>query len=212
MSDLKKLSHALQKGDMESVKTLTTQALKIGFSPQQILSDGLISGMDVIGAKFKANEIFLPEVLVVARAMHAGLNILKPKLVETGAKPVARILLGTVKADFHDIGKNLVGMMLQGAGFEVLDLGIDVPYVAFVEAAKKNDVQVVAMSALLTTTMPNMRMTIEAIHKAGLANKVRILVGGAPVTQRYADEIGADGFAPDAASAVDKARELVGAL
>lgn len=212
MSDLKRLSHALEKGDMESVKMLTAQALKIGFSPQQILSDGLISGMDVIGAKFKTNEIFLPEVLVVARAMHAGLNILKPKLVETGAKPVARILLGTVKADFHDIGKNLVGMMLQGAGFEVLDLGIDVPHATFVEAAKKNDVQVVAMSALLTTTMPNMRMTIEAIHKAGLANKVRILVGGAPVTQRYADEIGADGFAPDAASAVDKARELVGAL
>ncbi|MBI4832058.1 MAG: corrinoid protein, partial [Candidatus Lindowbacteria bacterium] len=186
--------------------------LALGCSPQQILNEGLIAGMDVIGAKFKANEIFLPEVLVVARAMHVGLNILKPKLVETGARPVAKVLLGTVKADLHDIGKNLVGMMLQGAGFEVIDLGIDVPYAKFIDAIKNNNAQIVAMSALLSTTMPHMRATIEAIHKAGLANRVRILVGGAPVTQRYVDEIGASGFAPDAASAVDKARELVGAL
>jgi 5-methyltetrahydrofolate--homocysteine methyltransferase len=211
MADLKQLSEALQKGDMEGVKKYTAKALDDGFSPQETLSDGLIAGMDIVGAKFKANEIFLPEVLVVARAMHSGLDILKPKLAETGAKPAGTVVLGTVKGDLHDIGKNLVGMMLRGGGFEVKDLGIDVSTERFVEAASEEGINIVAMSALLSTTMPKLRETVDALNKAGLIGKVKIMIGGAPVTQKYADEIGADGYAPDAASAVDKARELVGA-
>jgi len=210
MGDLTQLSENLQKGDMDKVRELTAQALEAGVSPGEILSDGLIAGMNIVGVKFKNNELFLPEVLVIARAMHAGLDVLKPKLAETGAEPTGRIVLGTVKGDLHDIGKNLVGMMFQGGGFEVNDLGIDVPIERFIEAAAEEGIQIVALSALLSTTMPKMRETIEALHKAGLTEKVKILVGGAPVSQEYADEIGAHGYAPDAASAVDKARELVG--
>ncbi|RJP73510.1 MAG: cobalamin-binding protein [Candidatus Abyssobacteria bacterium SURF_17] len=210
MADLRQLSEALQKGDMETVKKLTSDALNEGLSPARILSDGLIAGMDIVGEKFKKNEMYIPEVLIAARAMHAGLSILQPKLVETGAKPVGKIAIGTVKGDLHDIGKNLVGMMLRGAGFEVLDLGIDVSTEKFVEAAKQEGVQIVGMSALLSTTMPHLKMVIEALHQAGLTSKVKIMVGGAPITQRYADEIGADGYAPDAASGVDKARQLLG--
>jgi len=210
MGDLTQLSESLQQGDMDKVRALTAQALEAGLSPGEILSDGLIAGMNVVGVKFKNNELFLPEVLVVARAMHAGLDVLKPKLAETGAEPTGRIVLGTVKGDLHDIGKNLVGMMLQGGGFEVNDLGIDVPIERFIEAAAEEGIQIVALSALLSTTMPKMRETIEALHKAGLTEKVKILVGGAPVSQEYADEIGAHGYASDAASAVDMARELVG--
>jgi len=210
MGDLTQLSESLQQGDMDKVRAFTAQALEAGLSPGEILSDGLIAGMNVVGVKFKNNELFLPEVLVVARAMHAGLDVLKPKLAETGAEPTGRIVLGTVKGDLHDIGKNLVGMMLQGGGFEVNDLGIDVPIERFIEAAAEEGIQIVALSALLSTTMPKMRETIEALHKAGLTEKVKILVGGAPVSQEYADEIGAHGYASDAASAVDMARELVG--
>jgi 5-methyltetrahydrofolate--homocysteine methyltransferase len=210
MAELKELSEALQQGDMEKVKSVTAQALENGRPPEQILSEGLIAGMDVLGAKFKNNEVFLPEVLMAARAMHAGLDILKPKLTETGAKPAGRIALGTVKGDLHDIGKNLVGIMFQGAGFEVHDLGTDVSSEKFVQAVEEEGVHIVGMSALLSTTMPSMRKSIEALHRAGLAKKVKIMVGGAPVTQRYADEIGADGYAPDAASAVDVARKLIG--
>ena len=209
MGDLTQLSEALQQGDMDAVKEFTAQALEDGLSPAEILSDGLIAGMNIVGVKFKNNELFLPEVLVVARAMHAGLDVLKPKLAETGAEPTGRIVLGTVKGDLHDIGKNLVGMMLQGGGFEVNDLGIDVPTEKFVEAASEEGIQIVAISALLSTTMPKMREVIEALHNAGLTEKVRILVGGAPVSQQYADEIGADGYAPDAAAAGEMARELV---
>ena len=210
MGDLTQLSENLQKGDMDKVRELTVQALEAGHSPGEILSDGLIAGMNVVGVKFKNNELFLPEVLIVARAMHAGLDVLKPKLAETGAEPTGRIVLGTVKGDLHNIGKHLVGMMLQGGGFEVNDLGIDVPIERFIEAAAEEGIQIVALSALLSTTMPKMRETIEALHKAGLTKKVKILVGGAPVSQEYADEIGAHGYASDAASAVDKARELLG--
>ena len=210
MGDLTQLSENLQKGDMDKVRELTAQALEAGLTPGEILSDGLIAGMNIVGVKFKNNELFLPEVLVIARAMHAGLDVLKPKLAETGAEPTGRIVLGTVKGDLHDIGKNLVGMMFQGGGFEVHDLGIDVPIERFIEAAGEEGIQIVALSALLSTTMPKMRETIEALHKAGLTEKVKILVGGAPVSQEYADEIGAHGYAADAASAVDKARELVG--
>lgn len=210
MGDLTQLSENLQKGDMDKVRELTAQALEAGLPPGEILSDGLITGMNIVGVKFKNNELFLPEVLVIARAMHAGLDVLKPKLAETGAEPTGRIVLGTVKGDLHDIGKNLVGMMFQGGGFEVHDLGIDVPIERFIEAAGEEGIQIVALSALLSTTMPKMRETIEALHKAGLTDKIKILVGGAPVSQEYADEIGAHGYASDAASAVDKARELVG--
>lgn len=211
MGNLDRLSESLQKGDMDEVKKFTAEALDAGQPPAEILSSGLIAGMDIVGAKFKNNEIYLPEVLLVARAMHAGLDILKPKLAEAGAEPVGKVVLGTVKGDLHDIGKNLVGMMLTGGGFEVNDLGIDVPPEKFVETVGEEGVQIVAMSALLSTTMPKMRESIEALHKAGLTKKVKIMVGGAPVTQKYADEIGADAYAPDAASAVDRARELLSA-
>ena len=210
MADLKQLSEALQNGNVDEVNKLISEALEAKLSPQRILNDGLIAGMDAVGAKFKDGEIFLPEVLLVAKAMQAGLDILKPGLAETGVTPVGKVVLGTVKGDMHDIGKNLVGIMLQGAGFEVHDLGIDVSPEQFLEAAGQDDVQLLAMSALISTTMPNMRRTIEALHKAGLTGRIKVLVGGAPLTQRYSDEIGADGYAPNAASAVDKARELIG--
>ena len=209
MADLKQLSEALQNGNVDEVNKLISEALEAKLSPQRILNDGLIAGMDAVGAKFKDGEIFLPEVLLVARAMQAGLDILKPGLAETGVTPVGKVVLGTVKGDMHDIGKNLVGIMLKGAGFEVNDLGIDVSPEQFLEAAGQDDVQLLALSALLSTTMPNMRKTIEALHKAGLTGRIKVLVGGAPLTQRYSDEIGADGYAPNAASAVDKARELI---
>ncbi|UCD56703.1 MAG: corrinoid protein [Candidatus Hydrogenedentota bacterium] len=210
MVDLKELSEILQKGDAEKVGELTTQALEDGFSPHQVLSEGLIAGMDVVGMKFKEGELFLPEVLSVARAMHAGLNVLRPKLAETGAKLVGKVVLGTVKGDLHDIGKNLVGMMLEGAGFDVKDLGIDVPPEKFVDAAREPDVDIVGMSALLSTTMPKMRETINVLHEAGLTPGIKVMVGGAPVTRKYAEEIGADGYGDNAASAVDVARRLVG--
>jgi 5-methyltetrahydrofolate--homocysteine methyltransferase len=210
MADLRKLSEALQEGDMNEVKKLTTQALQEGLPPERILAEGLIAGMDVVGVKFRRNEMYIPEVLIAARAMHAGLSILEPKLAETGAKPVGKVVLGTVKGDLHDIGKNLVGMMLRGAGFKVVDLGIDVPAEKFVEGAKEEGVQILAMSALLSTTMPRLRENIAALHAAGLTGKVKIMVGGAPVTKQYADEIGADGYGADAAAAVDVARGLLG--
>jgi 5-methyltetrahydrofolate--homocysteine methyltransferase len=210
MDNLKQLSDALQEGDIERVSQLTTEALEAGISPEPILSDGLIAGMDVVGRKFKEGDLFLPEVLGVARAMHAGLEVLRPKLAETGAKLVGTVVLGTVKGDLHDIGKNLVGMMLEGAGFEVKDLGIDVPPEKFVEAAGEDGADIVGISALLSTTMPKMRETINALHEAGLLEKVKVMVGGAPVTRRYAEEIGADGYGENAAAAVDEARRLLG--
>jgi len=209
MADFKQLAEALQTGDMEQVKKLTTQALSDGLGPGQILSEGLIAGMNVVGVRFKNGDMFLPEVLVAARAMHAGLEVLKPRLVETGIKPIGKMVLGTVKGDLHDIGKNMVGMMLQGAGFEVIDIGIDCPPEKFVEAAGQEGIQIVGMSALLSTTVQNMRLTINALQEAGLTKNVKTMIGGAVVSKKFADEIGADGYAPDAASAVDRARELV---
>jgi 5-methyltetrahydrofolate--homocysteine methyltransferase len=210
MGDLVLLSEALQRADAEQVKKLTAQALHDGLSPGQILSEGLLAGMDPVGAKFKNGELFIPEVLVVAKAMHAGLEILRPRLVETGIKPVGKIVLGTVKGDLHDIGKNMVGMMMEGAGFQVIDIGIDCPPERFVDAAGEEGVQIVGMSALLTTTMANMRDALRALREAGLGGKVKTMIGGAVVSQKFADEIGADGYAPDAASAVEKARDLLG--
>jgi 5-methyltetrahydrofolate--homocysteine methyltransferase len=210
MADLSALAENLINGKAQEVKELTQKALDEGVSPGEILNGGLIKGMNVVGERFKNNEFYVPEVLIAARAMHAGMDILKPKLAETGVEPIGRVLLGTVKGDLHDIGKNLVAMMLEGAGFEVIDLGIDVSPEKFVQAVSEQGGDVIAMSALLTTTMTQMKTTLEALEEAGVKGKVKTLIGGAPVTQNYADEIGADGYARDAASAADKAKELLG--
>ena len=209
MVNLAEISEALISGKAPLVVELVNKALGEGKTPAEILNGALIPGMDVVGKKFKANEFYVPEVLVAARAMQGGLSILKPLLAKLGVKQIGTIIIGTVKGDLHDIGKNLVSMMLEGAGFKVVDLGIDVPPEKFVSAAIDNDAQVIGMSALLTTTMPSMKNTVEAVRVAGLADKLKTMVGGAPVTQKYADEIGANGYSPDAASAVERARELV---
>jgi len=208
MADLSALAENLINGKAPEVKKLTEEALAAGVAPSEVLNDGLIKGMSVVGERFKNNEFYVPEVLIAARAMHSGMDILKPALAASGVKPIGRILLGTVKGDLHDIGKNLVAMMMEGAGFEVVDLGIDVPPEKFVEAAKDGG-GVIAMSALLTTTMTAMKTTVDALVEAGVRDDVKILIGGAPVTQNYADEIGADGYARDAASAADRAKELI---
>ena len=208
MADLAALAEALIAGDRNKVVELTNQALEEGMSPKDILEKGLIAGMDVVGKRFKANEIYVPEVLIAARAMHAAMDIMKPKLAEAGIKPVGKVVLGTVKGDLHDIGKNLVGMMLTGGGFMVVDAGIDVSPEKFVETCKAEGAELCAISALLTTTMPQMAEVIKAAKAAGI--EVKTMIGGAPITQNYADEIGADGYAPDAASAVDLAKKLVG--
>jgi 5-methyltetrahydrofolate--homocysteine methyltransferase len=208
MADMTKISQNLIDGKAPIVKQLVTDAIAEGVLPQTILNDGLIVGMNEVGRRFKANEFYVPEVLLAARAMHAGMDILKPLLVESKVKPKGVVILGTVKGDLHDIGKNLVGMMLEGSGFQVVDAGVDVAPEKFVTAVKDNKPDLIAMSALLTTTMTNMRTTIQALSEAGVRKSVKVMVGGAPLTQRYADEIGADGYAPDAASAA----ELAGAL
>jgi len=209
MVDLNNISESLQRGAAEKVEELVKKALEENLLPKDILENGLIKGMDIIGAKFKKNEVYVPEVLIAARAMHAGMSILRPKLAETGVKNIGKVAIGTVKGDLHDIGKNLVKMMLEGAGFEVIDLGIDVSTDKFVEAVKEHKPNMIGMSALLTTTMVNMPEVIKALKAAGLRDKVKIMVGGAPITQNYADQIGADGYSPDAASAVDKAKTFI---
>ena len=208
MHDFQELKDKLFAGDIAAVEALTRKALDDKVPIKEILENGLITGMDAVGKKFKANDIFVPEVLLSAKAMQQGLKILEPFLAGAGIKPIARVVIGTVKGDLHDIGKNLVSMMFRGAGFEVLDYGIDVPPEKFVNAAKEG-AQIVAMSSLLTTSMPSMKKTIDVLKAAGVLSNVKTIIGGAPVTQEYADEIGADGFAPDAASAVDKVKELL---
>ncbi|GAF84365.1 unnamed protein product [marine sediment metagenome] len=208
MADFAGIADSLIKGKAPEVKELVEAAVKEGVAPGEILSGGLIAGMSVIGVRFKNNEVYVPEVLIAARAMHAGMGVLKPLLAEAGVEPKGIFALGTVKGDLHDIGKNLVLMMMEGAGYEVTDLGVDVTPEKFVDAVK-NGAQIIGISALLTTTMPAMKTTIDAINAAGVRDKVKIMVGGAPLTQTFADEIGADGFAPDAASAVDTANELL---
>jgi len=209
MADLVQLSEALQKMDVAAVKRLTEEAIAAGMDPQKILADGLIAGMDVAGGKFKRNEIFIPEMLVIAKAMHEALAILKPKLVEIGAEPVGKAVIGTVKGDVHDIGKNMLGMMLEGAGFAVTDLGYDVPPEKFVEAVKNRSPHVLGMSALLSTTMVELPVVIDALKEAGIRDRVKVIVGGAPVTQRYADDIGADGYGDDAATGAAIARRFI---
>ena len=209
MADLQGIAEAVIRGDRDTVGNLTRAAVDEGASAEAIINEGLIAGMSVVGDKFKKNEFYVPEVLIAARAMHAGMDIIKPLLAESGVQPRGTVAIGTVKGDLHDIGKNLVAMMLEGGGFEVLDLEVDVAPEKFVAAVKDQGAQVIALSALLTTTMPSMKDTIEALKEAGVRGQVKVMIGGAPVTQNYADEIGADGYAPDAASAVDKANELL---
>jgi len=210
MADLNAMAENLFNGKADKVKELVQAAVDEGLGPEEILKNGLIKGMNEVGVKFKANEIYVPEVLIAARAMHAGMSILEPLLAEAGIEPIGKIAIGTVKGDLHDIGKNLVVMMLKGAGFKVEDVGIDVPAEKFVQVVKEKNLHLVGLSALLTTTMPSMKDVVEALKKEGLDGTVKTMIGGAPVTQSYADEIGADGYAPDAASAVDKAKELLG--
>ncbi len=210
MADLQAMAENLIKGNAPEVKRLTQEAVDEGLNPGQILNQGLIAGMNVVGQKFKNNEFYVPEVLIAARAMHSAMEVLRPLLSDAGVQEIGSIAIGTAKGDLHDIGKNLVAMMLEGAGFEVIDLGIDVGPEKFVEVVQNQKVDVVAISALLTTTMPGMKTVIESLKSAGVREKVKTMIGGAPVTQQYADEIGADGYAPDAASAADKAKELLG--
>ena len=212
MSDvLSKMSTAIIEGNDKAIVGFTNDALGEGLGPQEILDSGLMPGMDHVGVEFKAGNMFVPEVLRSARAMHAAMGIIRPLLAETGAALSGKVLLGTVKGDLHDIGKNLVGMMCEGAGFEVKDLGKNVEPEAFVAAVKEFEPNVVGMSALLTTTMRAMEHTIKALAEAGLRDKVKIMVGGAPVTQSFADQIGADGYASNAASAAEMAKKFLAA-
>ncbi len=208
MADLESLAQAIINGKAPVAKELTEQALNEGVGPGDVLNNGLVAGMNVVGAKFKNNEFYVPEVLIAARAMKSAMEILRPKLAAGGIEPKGKVAIGTVRGDLHDIGKNLVAMMLEGAGFEIADLGVDVKPEQFVEAVN-DGANAVCLSALLTTTMPAMKETIDAMSAAGVRNKTNVLIGGAPVTQNYCDEIGADGYAPDAASAVDKTKELL---
>ena len=209
MADLKSMAEALIRGDRNAVAEQTKQAIADGVSPAEILGDGLIAGMNVVGERFKNNEIYVPEVLIAARAMKGGMEILAPELEAAGVKPAGTVVLGTVKGDLHDIGKNLVGMMLTGGGLKVVDIGTDVSPEKFAETCQAEGAEVCALSALLTTTMPQMTETIKAIKAAGVEAKV--VIGGAPVTQSFADEIGADGYAADAATAVDVVKGMLGA-
>lgn len=205
---LQKIASNLYNGEDQEVAALVQQALDEGVEPGEILQGGLIAGMDEVGRDFKAGELFVPEVLIAARAMHAGMDILRPLLADSDVLSAAKYVIGTVKGDLHDIGKNLVRMMLEGAGFEMIDLGTDVEPQAFVDAVSEHQPQFVGLSALLTTTMVQMKTIIEALEEAGLRDSVKIMVGGAPVTDAFAQEIGADAYAADAASAVDVARSL----
>jgi 5-methyltetrahydrofolate--homocysteine methyltransferase len=209
MAIFKQIADEVIKGQADTVKDLVNQALSENISAEDVLNNGLVAGMNVVSEKFKSNEFFIPEVLVSARAMSAGLDILNPLLAEANVKAKGKVVLGTVKGDLHDIGKNIVGMMLQGAGYEIIDLGADVPKEKFIEFTQKEDANMVGMSALLTTTMIHMQEIIQGLEDAGLRDKVKVIIGGAPVTQAYADQIGADGYAPDAASAVDLAKDVL---
>ena len=209
MGTIQDISAFLQKGRAKNVKALVQQALDENVDPKEILNEGLLAGMMIIGEKFKNNEVFVPEVLVAARALNAGLTILEPKLIEVGNEPVGKVVIGTVKGDLHDIGKNLVAMMLKGAGFEVKDVGVDVAPEAFIDAAEEMGADVVCMSALLTTTMPNMEATLDLMKEKGVRDKYIVMVGGAPGNDKFAEQIGADYYTPDAATCAEVARKAV---
>ncbi len=210
MTHLESIYQAVLDGDAGGAQAGVKAALGAGLTADAILKDGLIAAMGEVGRLFEENEYFVPEMLVSARAMQSGLSLLKPLLAESGAEPAGKIIMGTVKGDLHDIGKNLVSMMLEGAGFEVVDLGTDVAPDKFMKAVHEHQPQLIGMSALLTTTMPSMSGTIKALHEAGLRDKVKVMIGGAPVTDGYAKQIGADGYSPDASSAVRLAKSLLG--
>jgi 5-methyltetrahydrofolate--homocysteine methyltransferase len=207
---LEEIYAAVMEGDAPEAATQVQAALEAGIAPGEILKKGCIAAMGEVGRLFEEGEMFVPEMLIAARAMQAGMNLLKPYLAEGEVVSAGRIVVGTVSGDLHDIGKNLVAMMMEGAGFELMDMGVDTPAEKFIQAAR-DGADVLAMSALLTTTMPSMKTTVDALVEAGLRDKVKVLIGGAPVTQAYADQIGADGYAPDASSAARKAKELLGA-
>ena len=210
MSDLlNQISINLQNGKSKAVAELVTQALEEGIPPKDILDEGLLAGMGIIGSKFKNNEVFVPEVLVAARAMKKGAEILQPVLTEAGIKAKGTAVIGTVAGDLHDIGKNLVRMMMEGHGINMIDLGVDVPASRFLEAAKENDASIICCSALLTTTMVEMKKVVELIKNSELADKVTVMIGGAPVTQAYCEQIGADCYTPDAASAAEAAMKFI---
>jgi len=209
---MKKLNEYVIDGDMDAVINEVQTAIDDGLSADVILHEGLIPAMDVVGRLFEDGEYFVPEMLVSARAMQGGLNLLKPLLVAGDVEPAGKVVIGTIQGDLHDIGKNLVAMMLEGAGFSINDLGVNVSPTQFVEAAKEFDANIVCMSALLTTTMPNMSKVVDSINEAGLHDSVRIMIGGAPVTQEYADKIGADGYSKDASAATRLAKKLVAEL
>lgn len=211
MPDLNKLSEAILRGDAKGAEAITREAIDAKVDPQELVSKYMIPAMDEVGRKFEADELFVPELLVTARAMKKALEVVKPLLAATGAKPMGKVVVGTVKGDLHDIGKNLVASMLEGAGFEVIDLGVDVGPEKFISAVKEFSPDIVALSALLTTTMPSMKGTVEQLSAAGLRGKVKIIIGGAPVTQDYAKEIGADGYSENANGAVGLARKMVSA-
>ena len=205
MSTLSEISEWLQKGRAPKVKAFVQQALDEGIPASEILQDGLLDGMNIIGQKFKNNEVFVPEVLVAARAMNRGVEVLRPYLVADGVEEKGTVVLGTVKGDMHDIGKNLVRMMMEGKGLKVIDLGVDVPVDKFLDAARENDAKIICCSALLTTTMGEMRNVVEAVQASDMKGKVKVMIGGAPITQTFCDQIGADCYTPDAASAADAA-------
>ena len=209
MPDLKQLYDSVVSGDAKTTQALTKQALADGVDPLKLVNDYMVPAMDEVGRRFEANEYFVPELLISARAMKSALEIIRPLLTARGDQPLGRVAIGTVKGDLHDIGKNLVGSLLEGGGFEVIDLGVNVTPEKFIATVNEKNANIIAMSALLTTTMPAMKTTIDALKQAGVRGKVKVLIGGAPITQKYADEIGADGYSENAVGAVALAKKAV---
>jgi corrinoid protein of di/trimethylamine methyltransferase len=209
MPDLKQLYESVVNGDAKATQSITKQALADGVDPLKLVNDYMVPAMDEVGRRFEANEYFVPELLISARAMKAALELIRPLLTARGDQPLGRVAIGTVKGDLHDIGKNLVGSLLEGGGFEVIDLGVNVTPEKFIATINEKKANIIAMSALLTTTMPSMKTTIDALKQAGVREKVKVLIGGAPITQKYADEIGADGYSENAVGAVALAKKAV---
>ncbi len=209
MEILREISQTLQQGDDKKVSALTRQAIEEKIPPKEILESGLIGGMNVVGEKFKVHEIFLPDVLLAAKAMSVGMGLLEPFFIKGGMPTMGKVVIGTVQGDLHDIGKNLVSVMLTGAGFEVIDLGTNVPPEKFIEIAKKEDAPVIGMSALLTTTMPVMRSVVELLKQEGLSDKTKVIIGGAPVSEEFAHQIGADAYGYDSTNAVESVKKLI---
>ena len=210
MQNLSSLHEAILNGDAKTARSVTEQALAAGVAPLKLVQEYMVPAMGEVGRRFECNEFFVPELLLAARAMKGALELIRPLLTASGVEPVGRVAIGTVKGDLHDIGKNLVAAMFEGGGYEVIDLGVNVAPEQFVAAVKEKNARIVALSALLTTTMPSMKTTIEALKQAGVRDQVKVLIGGAPITQRYADEIGADGFGDSAAGAVGLANKVMG--